>query len=291
MKKKLCLLMALICCVAVFAVAFAACNDNGGSGGSGGNGGNGGNGGGTGDVIFTDDATFDEILTKLQNADNYTFTQHFYDDVYDTSHRARLTKNSCIEEIKIIEESVVDRREVYGFMDAGKYYHLSMMCDFDNMADTGSSLVTDENAVIDFNEKSLEKYGYQREAFDMYIDVIFSKLTADEQGKLVLSPDVIDNYDNTYVRLEGDRLVLGFTSSDISYEYVISHVNATAVEIPGEVKALAAEAEWAEYIYYNGVEYQKLEDENGEEYYVPNTYDESAALEETINTLPVRERW
>ena len=29
MKKKLCLLMALVCCVAVFAVAFAACNDEG----------------------------------------------------------------------------------------------------------------------------------------------------------------------------------------------------------------------------------------------------------------------
>ena len=29
MKKKLCLLLALICCAAVFAVAFAACNDEG----------------------------------------------------------------------------------------------------------------------------------------------------------------------------------------------------------------------------------------------------------------------
>ena len=76
MKKKLCLLMALICCVAVFAVAFAACNDNGGKSGNDGanDGGNGGNAnGGAGDAIFTEDASYDDIYNALANAKSYQF--------------------------------------------------------------------------------------------------------------------------------------------------------------------------------------------------------------------------
>ena len=66
-----------------------------------------------------------------------------------------------------------------------------------------------------------------------------------------------------------------------------SKVNATDVVIPEEVKALAYDADWADYVHYNGVSYQKEEDATGEYYYVTSVQ-EGAAPEETINGLPVR---
>ena len=69
-----------------------------------------------------------------------------------------------------------------------------------------------------------------------------------------------------------------------------SKVNATDVVIPEEVKALAYDADWADYVHYNGVSYRKAED--GEYYYVSGwsggeLLDESR-IEKTINGLPVR---
>ena len=68
-----------------------------------------------------------------------------------------------------------------------------------------------------------------------------------------------------------------------------SKVNATDVNVPDEVKALAADAELADYVSYNGVDYFKAEYEYGEYYYADGglAFDESK-IEKTINGLPVR---
>lgn len=51
-----------------------------------------------------------------------------------------------------------------------------------------------------------------------------------------------------------------------------------------------ANASWQETVHYNGVDYEKEVDENGDEYYkVQSVHDEGAVIEETINGLPVRE--
>ena len=113
----------------------------------------------------------------------------------------------------------------------------------------------------------------------------------EENGKIVLNPEVMTYYTDLYLRLEGDRLVIGYIevhdNERYTYEYVWSKVNATDVVIPEEVKALAADAEWDNYVSYNGVSYQKAEDATGEYYYV-SSVKEGAAPEETINGLPVR---
>ena len=49
------------------------------------------------------------------------------------------------------------------------------------------------------------------------------------------------------------------------------------------------EADWADSVSYNGVSYQKAEDEYGEYYRVASVQD-GAVPEETINGLPVKER-
>ena len=67
-----------------------------------------------------------------------------------------------------------------------------------------------------------------------------------------------------------------------------SGVNATTVEISDEIRALEAEAEWSNYVYYNEVRYTKMTDADGSEYYVVTSAPADAVIEETINTLPVR---
>ena len=101
-----------------------------------------------------------------------------------------------------------------------------------------------------------------------------------------------------YVRLEGDRLAFGWTYKEsdaegyvsYSYEFVYSKVNATDVVIPEELKELAYDADWADYVDYNGVDYFKAEDEQGE-YYHAYSIQDGVVPEKTINGLSVREGW
>ena len=67
-------------------------------------------------------------------------------------------------------------------------------------------------------------------------------------------------------------------------------VNATDVPVPEELKELAADAEWADYVSYNGVNYFKAEDEYGE-FYIAHPIQDGAVPEKTINGLPVRDRY
>ena len=60
--------------------------------------------------------------------------------------------------------------------------------------------------------------------------------------------------------------------------------------VPEELKELAADAEWADYVSYNGVNYYKAEDEYGE-YYIAYPIQDGAVPEKTINGLPVRDRY
>ena len=121
---------------------------------------------------------------------------------------------------------------------------------------------------------------------------IISLLLIEEDGKIVPDPD--SPVEGTVsVRLEGDRLVIGVSDENdnekATTEYVWSKVNATDIVISDETKALAYEADWADTVSYNGVNYQKAEDEYGEYYRVVSVQD-GADPEETINGLPVKER-
>ena len=142
---------------------------------------------------------------------------------------------------------------------------------------------------MNFNEKNLLS-NTDENKIDWFTEYLsLSDFLAEENGEVVLNPEFMEGYD-TYLRLEGDKLVIGwvdiFDDEKVTYEYVWSKVNATDVVIPEEVKALAYDAEWAEYVSYNGVDYRKSED--GTYYYVLYNYT-GVEPESYINTLPVRE--
>ncbi len=124
--------------------------------------------------------------------------------------------------------------------------------------------------------------------FDRELIYIISLLWTEEDGKIVPDTD-----SPVSVRLEGDRLVIGMSyendNEKATVEYVWSKVNTTDVVIPEEMKDLAADADWADTVSYNGVSYQKAVDEYGE-YYRVVSVQYGAVPEETINGLPVKDR-
>ena len=286
--------MALVCCVAVFAVAFAACNDNDGKSG---------NGGGTGDVIFTEDASLEDILTALENAESYTYwytqeSEYSYvsgGEIYRDkgTYEYKLTKDAMGLYAEYHENESVFIDRAYNYRSDGVDYTIMLSDD-----PTGAS----ESA-----EKSLAEVDpdiYTHVFYDMGAVELAHYLTTDTDGKIVINVAEMDEgyvQGSGYVKLTGNSIEIGYGfdygTDDVygvdrgSVTLIWRGVNATAVEIPGEVRALEAEAEWADRVTYNGILYEKAEDENGEEYYyVYYVYDESADPEETINTLPVRER-
>ena len=231
--------------------------------------------GGDGDVIFTEDASLAEILAALRNVDNYTFEATMNGPAFRTHNIWRLDKTSVyatttaeIGDMSVEESSAT-------FTQDGVLFEI-------NADGTG----------VNSNEKNLLSNTDENNTdwFTEYLSL--SDFLAEENGEVVLNPEFMEGYD-TYLRLEGDKLVIGwvelFDDEKVTYEYVWSKVNATDVVIPEEVKALAYDADWADYVDYNGVSYQKAEDEYGE-FYIAYPIQDGAVPEETINGLPVRER-
>ena len=302
MKKKLCLLMALICCVAVFAVAFVACNDNGEKSGNDGanDGGNGGNAnGGAGDAIFTEDASLEDIIAALENADSFTVEMKAsYSTVHGegtsstvSEHIATVTvsRNAIYQAITRKSEDGIVREDYVSFVENGEVYFIAWSNQIydetlDDYVIVDAMVVTQQQKNLLSNSKPIDGG-----------DVIFyiSAYLDEKDGEIVLKPE--DRWVDQYLRLEGDKLAFGLTMVDPntgnseSAEFVYSKVNTTAVVISDETKALAYEADWADSVSYNGVSYQKAEDEYGEYYRVVSVQD-GADPEETINGLPVKDR-
>ena len=301
MKKKLCLLMALVCCVAVFAVAFAACNDNDGKSGNDGanDGGNGGNAnGGAGDAIFTEDASLEDIIAALENADSFTVEMKAsYSTVHGegtsstvSEHIATVTvsRNAIYQSITRKSEDGIVREDYVSFVENDEVFFIAWSNQIydetlDDYVIVDAMVVTQQQKNLLSNSKPIDGG-----------DVIFyiSAYLDEKDGEIVLKPE--DRWVDPYLRLEGDKLAFGLTMVDPntgnseSAEFVYSKVNATDIVISDETKVLAYEADWADTVSYNGVSYQKAEDEYGE-YYRVVSVEEGADPEETINTLPVRE--
>ena len=293
MKKKLCLLMALVCCVAVFAVAFAACNDNGGKGGNGGNA-----NGGAGDAIFTEDASLEDIIAALENADSFTMeTKVSYSTVHGegtsstvSEHIATVTvsRNAIYQAITRKSEDGIVREDYVSFVENGEVYFIAWSNQIYD--ETLDDYVIVDAMVVTQQQKNLLSNSKPIDGGDLIFYI--SAYLDEKDGEIVLKPE--DRWVDPYLRLEGDKLAFGLTMVDPntgnseSAEFVYSKVNATDIVISDETKVIAYEADWADTVSYNGVNYQKAEDEYGE-YYRVVSVEEGADPEETINTLPVRE--
>ena len=268
MKKNLCLLMALVCCAAVFAVAFAACNDNGGK--SGGN-------VVVGDNIFTEDASYDDIYNALANAKSYQVTATYIEE--DSTIFYTYTYASDFYYLRYVAD--YGTYEYYLFIEGEYLYSVSV-----EIADYVEAVGTTV-------EKKLAKY----EDYDVgmsaaeYLDDI--GLVIEKDGKLVFDEEVGGDYvvGSGYIRYEGDALYFGGSTSDedgeMKIEYCIRGVNAQ-YSLPDEIKAMKADAVWARNVQYNGGHYEYGE-YNGEECYY-YLYGAEGEREDTINGLPVYDR-
>ena len=275
-------------------------NNDGKSGNDGANdGGNGGNAnGGAGDAIFTEDASLEDIIAALENADSFTVEMKAsYSTVHGegtsstvSEHIATVTvsRNAIYQSITRKSEDGIVREDYVSFVENDEVFFIAWSNQIydetlDDYVIVDAMVVTQQQKNLLSNSKPIDGG-----------DVIFyiSAYLDEKDGEIVLKPE--DRWVDPYLRLEGDKLAFGLTMVDPntgnseSAEFVYSKVNATDIVISDETKVLAYEADWADTVSYNGVSYQKAEDEYGE-YYRVVSVEEGADPEETINTLPVRE--
>ena len=283
MRKRAVALLLVLALVACAAIGLAACNEGGKDGG-----------GGAGDRIFTEDASLAEIISALENAESFTMeyraTNMYINngEVFSESYNIVTVGKTAAYELSTGEfDGEVHKYDAAKFTKGGEIYLVDRFNEiYDEISD--DYIITDE-MVPESIEKNLvsnsDPVAYE------YI-ILLSHLLTEENGKIVIDPEVAIYYTDLYLRLEGDRLVIGYIevhdNERAIIEYVYSKVNATDVVIPEELKELAYDADWADRVYYNGVSYRKAKDGYGE-YYCVYSVQDGAVPEETINGLPVRE--
>ena len=281
MKKKLCLLMALICCVAVFAVAFAACNDNGEK--SGGNGDasgvngdasgvNGDASDGAGDVIFTEDASYEDIYNALANAESYQFASSA---VYNGKDEGSYT--------------ITQAPDFYLWQDIGGYSHAAFI-DGEYFYEV---IIEDDGEVI--AEKQFAEYvSKEEDYFEPAEEFLIALNIIEKDGGLAFGEDLEPGWEGAYMRLEGTALYVVIPASGVDEEagayegqteYCVRGINAQ-YSLPDEIRAMKADAVWASSVEYNGGHYEYDNDE--ECYYY--LYGAVGEREDTINGLPVYDR-
>ena len=236
--------------------------------------------GGDGDVIFTEDASLADILAALRNAEKFTCEANeictTVSDgaiVSETNNIVQVSENAMYSITETKSDGTIGRYDYAIFTEGGVAFRI------------GTS-----GTEVDEREKDLLSNIEPLALAETHIDPLYYLLT-EENGKIVLNPEVTTYYTDLHLRLEGDRLVIGFSeiynNERDTYEYVYSKVNATGVIVPEELRELAYEAEWSDSVSYNGVDYRKSDD--GTYYYVSHNYT-GVEPESYINTLPVREQ-
>ena len=233
-----------------------------------------------GDVIFTEDASLAEIIAALANAEKFTCElSGIYTTVSDVAivsernNIVQVSENAMYSITETKSDGMIGRYDYAIFTEGGVAFRI------------GTS-----GTEVDEREKDLLSNIEPLALAETHIDPLYYLLT-EENGKIVLNPEVTTYYTDLHLRLEGDRLVIGFSeiynNERDTYEYVYSKVNATGVIVPEELRELAYEAEWSDSVSYNGVDYRKSDD--GTYYYVSHNYT-GVEPESYINTLPVREQ-
>lgn len=289
MRKKLFLVLAVVCCIAVFAGVFAGCNNGDGKGSGGST--------GAGDKIFTEGATLEEILTALENAESLTFSTEYQEvGTYNgEEYRLKTTVQFYLTREGYICES--SSTEVIGSeadpADGIEYCYRSGEINYRiYFGDVGYD--SGDHAYKEFAQYSPDMYA--ENLYACGAGNFSGMVTEDANGDLVTVGMSGESIEGAYVKLNGNSIEIGweeeysdeYYDTKDTYRLVWSGVNATTIDIPADVRALEAQAEWSESVTYNGIVYGKAEDEQGEYYYVDNKNDASAVPEETINGLPVR---
>ena len=265
MKRRMVALLLVLAVVACAAIGLAACNEGGKDGGE------------AGDRIFTEDASLAEIISALENAESFTREFRVTAAIINTGevagyyYIATAGKTATYELVTGEFNAEGNKSDTAKFIKDGEIYWIDR-CNEIYDENSGDDIITDEMVPESIGKKIVSNS--DPVLADEYI-ITLSELLTEEDGKIVPKPEIMERADDIYLRLEGDKLVIGWSDQYSnntgtyrdSIEYVYSKVNATDVVIPEEVKALAYEAEeWAEYVSYKGVDYVKWENEYGEFY-------------------------
>ena len=288
MRKRMVALLLVLAVVACAAIGLAACNEGGKDGG-----------GGAGDRIFTQDASLDDIIAALESAESFTRAFRVTSAIINTGEVAgyyyfATAGKTATYELVTGEFNAEGYKSDAAKFTKGEEIYLVNRCNeiYDEISD--DYIITDEMVPESIEKNLVSNSDPVANEYDEYI-ITLSELLTEEDGKIVLKPEIMERAVDIYLRLEGDKLVIGWSNqysnnTDTyrdSVEYVYSKVNATDVVIPEEMKALAYDADWADYVHYNGVSYHKAEDEYGE-FYIAYPIQDGAVPEKTINGLPVR---
>ena len=237
----------------------------------------------TGDAIFTEDATLAEIKAALKSAESYTYyflyessSGSVDETTFSLTHEKRSYWNVYTE------DGVQNRSEGYFYIDGQNLYNVNCVSGkWRAVKDMLSNV--DDNALPDY------EYDYY------YNDGVLS-LLMEVDGKIMFNPEDIAegaSVESPCVVMDGDELKLTFVLHDESGDsyketHILKLVNATEVVVPENVLEIAAAAQWAEDVQYNGVQYVKVADETtGEEFYYVVYILGDATPEATINGLPV----
>ena len=276
MKKNLGLLMALVCCVAVFAVAFAACND----------GGKGGSGGG----VFSSDMSYDEFFNTITSMENWTETYESAQAYGDAEPvlTQKITVKWDGEEYSMEyydDYQANELRRSYGFTEDGVSYLIEERnYDYDAVTDEFSVYEAEkalspyylwlwkEEITADATEYSPMLAGYVgREFVALESSMTYVMLGVTERdGKIVYSglwdpdPDYeIDGMYEGYLEFRGNGIVVGYRWDYMDEgeryrgyaEFSVKDVGVTDAEVPDRIRAMKGECEWAKSFYQDEVNY------------------------------------
>lgn len=290
-KRFLSLFFVVLLAVCIPCAFLAGCNGNSGDDGTDGNTSDNGSNGdktGSGDEIFTEGMTLAQLRAATENIDNFTTEFRASFDNYKEFGCLKVDGNDLYQLEEYISDGIV--WEDYRFSQDGYRYEVSTKSDINGK-------------VIEIrSDKSLLTYGDPYKKIFLWGDIELF-LTDGEAGLEINEEEIAyENYQVTssYVRLKGSLLEYGYTlvgkegtwseGESMQYDAKVYGVNATVVDT-SKIQSELADAEWADYVSYNGYSYRKAVDKDGNEYYyIESTYNSEAEPEKTINTLPVKPR-
>lgn len=299
-KRFLSLFFVVLLAVCIPCAFLAGCNGNSGDDGTDGNTSDNGSNGdktGSGDEIFTEGMTLAQLRAATENVYNFTMecqwegteseansyykgkTVFKFDDYDYYEYEDCLSIENGVDDYSYVSER-------FGFCQDGYYYY------YDYFYRYGSE-----------EEKSIEKSlltnvdSYKIPLLDYYIE---DNLTDGEAGLEINEEIVSEDFQVTssYVRLKGSVLEYGYTAvgkegtwseGETEQEDIkVYGVNATVVDT-GKIQSELVNAEWKNEVWYNGYNYMKDVDKDGNEYYYVYSGGGNG-VEDTINTLPVKPR-
>lgn len=257
------------------------------------------------DDIFTENATYDEILSAMEKAESLTVAYEISSVKTDYAGkkelRTRRVHHKIAGDVVIMTNTYTSQiNDTVNYACNTDYHYRSAGVDYSAYTFIDAS----EKLYISYINKNLAEIylDYYADAIcNLGVEIFSEYTTTDADGDIIVKTVDMENYvDGTaYVKLNGNSIEIGFElkyfdeygESVENARFTWSGLNNTTVDIPDDVKAMEASAKWSQYVNHNGVSYRKDTDADGNEYYYVDNIEPGSVPEKTINTLPVKDKF